>query len=565
MSQIDNDKIYIQYAQDILSGKIKAGWFIIKACQRMLDWFDRDDIWFDYDDVDLKIRFMQKLKHTKAPHTGQQFILAPYQSWMVANIIGWKWIEDEQKSTNRVINTALMMLSRKAGKTFFASALMLAIIVTDKQVGAEGYMISNTARQAGIAFEHATQQCRSIDPEGLIFTRYRGSIRIPALQSYVQILSSDTNTLDGLSPSVFIVDEYHASKTDELYNILRNGQGVRKNPLGCIITTAGFLIGEQYPLYAAWMNAKDVLSGAKKEDTLFAAIYQLDEHDDWLDESNWIKSNPTLGHTVDYKYLREQVTSALNNSMAEVSTKTKNFNCWCQSSETWFSYEVLKSKVQHVDLHDYEGEDCFMGVDFSMQNDLCAFVVLIPPNPDRKLNPDKFIFKPFIYIPDQALEQSANKVMYQQWIRSGIAKRTPGNVIDTLQVLDDQLAIGEYLNIVDIAYDQYFALDWQIHAEEEGLHITKHLQSLAAFTPSTDFFENIMAQNLVILDDNVIFIWMFGNVEMARNERTNNKKPMKANNNKNNKIDAVIASLEALTAYNASRGHAYGRVWAITE
>ena len=564
MTNYDTSKVYIQYVEDVLNDRITTCKYVKQACQRMKDWFDMDDRYFDYSDADQKIRFMQKLKHTKAPHTGQPFILAPYQAWMVACIIGWKWIVDGQKTDNRLVNNALLMLSRKAGKTFFAAALMLAITVTDKQVGSECYMISNTASQSAIAFEHLSNQCKSIDKDGVVFTRYRSSIRIPALQSKIGILSGDTSTLDGLNSSTFIVDEYHASKTNELYNILRTGQGTRKNPLGIIITTAGFLIGEQYPLYAAWKNAKDVLNGVKTQDDLFAAIYQLDEGDDWTDESNWIKANPTLGQTVSYKYLREQVISAQNNNTLEVSIKTKNFNMFCQSAETWFDYNFLKSKTQHIDLHDYEGEDCFMGVDFSMQNDLSAFVVLIPPNPDRKLNPDKFIFKPFIYIPDSALETSPNKINYKRWLSSGFAKRTPGNVIDTLAILKDQLEIGTYLNIIDVAFDQYFGLDWQIHAEEEGLHITKHTQSLAAFTPSTDFFELIMAKDQVILDDNPIFIWMFSNVEMMRNERTNNKKPGKANGDKNNKIDAIIAGLEAVTAYNADRGHQYGGVFAIT-
>ena len=561
MTEIDETKPYWKYAQDIVSGNICSGLLIKQSCQRMLDWTSRDDIYFDYEDVDLKIRFIQKLKHTKAPHTNQPFILEPYQSWIVANIIGWKWKHNDE----RVINTALLMMARKAGKTAFSSALMLSIIITDKQIGSEGYMISNTSRQAAIAFEHATNQCKSIDPKGKLFYRYRAQIRIPILQSYIQVLSSDTSTLDGLSPSVFIVDEYAASKTDEVYNILRNGQGIRKNPLGIIITTAGFLIGDQYPLYAAWKNAKDVLSGVKTEDTLFAAIYQLDEEDDWTNEDNWIKANPTMNKTVPISYLREQVTSAKNNVMAEVSTKTKNFNMFVQSSEIWLPHDFVKEKMQKINLHDYEGEDCFIGVDFSMYNDLSCFCVLIPPNEDRKLNPDKFIFKVFVFIPQQAMEDSPNRIMYKRWVNSGFAKTTPGNAIDTLEVLRNILEISEFLSIVDMAYDQYYGLDFSIHAEEEGLPLTKHNQSLGAFTPSTNFFEIIMQKNKVILDDNPILLWMFGNVQMMYNDKNNTKKPTKANGDKNNKIDGIITILESITAYNADRGKSYGTVWSITD
>ena len=559
MTNYDISKLYIQYNNDVLNHKIITGKLVYQACERMKSWFERDDIYFNYEDADQKIRFMQKLKHTKAPHTGQPFILEPYQAWIVANVIGWHYVDTDE----RVITTALLMLSRKAGKTFFASSLMLAVMITDKQVGAEGYMIANSQKQASICFEHASNQCRTVDPKGKIFSRYRTQIRIPVTQSYIQILSSDTSTLDGFSPSIFVVDEYHEAKSAEVYNILRTGAGVRKNALGIVISTAGFNIGNDYPLYSMWSNAKNVLSGAKTEDQLFAAIYQLDEGDDWKDESVWIKSNPTLGHTVTTKYLREQVESATNNPVNEVSVKTKNFNMFVQSSTIWIPHDDIKEHQQHIELEDYEDEDVFMGIDFSMENDLSAFCVVIPPNEDRKLNPDKFLIKPFIYIPDAALENSPNRIMYKRWINSGHAFRTPGNVIDTLAILRDQLKIDKYMNIVDIAYDQYYALDWQIHAEEEGLHVTKHNQSLGAFTPSTNFFENEFYKGNIILDDNPVFSWMFDNVEMMYNEKNKTKKPGKSD--KSNKIDGIIAMLEAITAYNADRGHVFGTVFAITD
>ena len=559
MTNYDISKLYLKYNEDVINKNVVTGKLIYQACVRMKSWFQRSDIYFNYKDVEQKISFMQKLKHTKSPHTGQPFILEPYQSWIVANIVGWRFVDSDE----RVISTALLMLSRKAGKTFFASALLLALIITDKQVGAEGYTIANSQKQAGIAFEHISNQCRTIDPKGQIFSRYRSQIRIPITQSNIQILSSDTSTLDGLSPNIFIVDEYAEAKTSEIYNILRTGAGVRKNPLGIIISTAGFNIGNDYPLYSMWTNSKNVLSGAKTEDQLFAAIYQLDPEDDWKDESTWIKSNPTLGHTVSLKYLREQVEMATNNPVNEVSVKTKNFNLFVQSSKVWISNDEVKKKMQHIDLHDYEDEDIFMGIDFSMENDFSAFAVLIPPNEERQLNPDKFIFKIFVYIPDNALENSPNRIMYKRWINSGFAYRTPGNVIDTLSILRDQLKIATYMNIIDCAYDQYYALDWQIHAEEEGLHVTKHLQSLGAFTPSTNFFETIFFNDLVILDDNPILSWMFNNVEIMYNEKNKTKKPGKAD--RYNKIDGIIAMLEAITSYNADRGHLYGSCWYIDE
>ena len=45
-------KTYNKYAQDVIEGRIVACESIKLACKRYISWFDRDDIEFDYDDVD---------------------------------------------------------------------------------------------------------------------------------------------------------------------------------------------------------------------------------------------------------------------------------------------------------------------------------------------------------------------------------------------------------------------------------------------------------------------------------------------------------------------------------
>ena len=66
-----------------------------------------------------------------------------------------------------------------------------------------------------------------------------------------------------------------------------------------------------------------MLNGLKEDDSMFIAIYCLDEEDDWTDEKNWVKCAPNLDITVTRKYIREQVQSAINNPSEEVGVKTK--------------------------------------------------------------------------------------------------------------------------------------------------------------------------------------------------------------------------------------------------
>jgi phage terminase large subunit-like protein len=55
-----------------------------------------------------------------------------------------------------------------------------------------------------------------------------------------------------------------------------------------------------------------------------------------------------------------------------------------------------------------------------------------------------------------------------------------------------------------------------------------------------------------IIDNNPVFDWMMANVEIGE-DHNSNQKPFKAQGCKNNKIDAVISSLEALGTYLHSK------------
>ena len=534
MTNYDTSKPYIKYNEDVLNHNIITNTLIYKACERMKSWFSRTDIYLDYDDVDKKIRFMQKIKHSKGKFAGKYFSLLPYQQWITANIIGWKY-----KETNtRVINTALLMLARKAGKTFFCACLMLSIIMTDGEQGAEGYMIANSAKQSGICFEHASNSCKSLDPNGKIFSRYRSEIRIPLLNSKIQILSSETNKLDGLSPSVFIVDEYGEAQTNENFNILRTGQGIRDNALGIIISTASFRVGPDYPLYAAWENAKNVLNNINEQDSLFAAIYQLDEEDDYKDESIWIKSNPTLGDTVSYKYLREQVQQAINEPSSEVSIKTKNFNCWCQSAKTWIPYEkiVNVSKSFEYDIFNKEEEYAILGVDIAERSDLCVVTSLVEHD-------SKLYLKAHPFICQTAYDNSPNKLLYRQWEKNGYLTLVPTESIDIDWVIKLVSDLNELIPIGVVGYDPYHAKQFCIACQKQGIPTQPVKQGIGSFAEPTSLLEHMILTEQVVIDDSPVTKWTFSNVLLKMDENEN-RKPVKSAQDQ--KIDIVIAFIQSI-------------------
>lgn len=550
--RIIKSKPYIKYCYDVLSGKINASKYIKLACQRTLDWFDRDDMYMDYDDVDKKINFIYKLKHSTGKFNGKNFALLPWQQWIVANIFGWKW----KSNGTRVTRKALLFMSRKSGKTAFAAALSIMHTLVDNESSAEVEIVANSRQQAQIALRHCRDFTRSVDPKNHVFKSFKSVINVPCTNSVIQVLSSDAMGNDGYNSSMFIMDEFHAQRDWELYNVMVSSQGMRTQPLGIIITTAGFLLAG-YPLYELRQTCCEVLSGLKTDDAQFAALYELDESDNWQDENNWIKASPSLGETVTYDYMREQVLAATNNTSLEVGVKTKNLNMFCQSKDIWIPDEYILEAMNKVSISDFIDEIGYIGTDLSSVEDLTAWAVLFPPNPDREVYPDKYVFKTFIYVPQEAYDTSINAPQYKEWCKDKYVKVTSGNVVDYDYILADQLDMMNAICLQNVYYDKYNATQWAINATNEGLPLEPFSQTLGNFNGPTKNLEILLRKGQVVIDYNPAVRWSFSNVEL-KFDYHDNCKPVKAGNVKSKKIDPVIAMVQAFGGYMSCSDYAGG-------
>ena len=542
---------YDQYADDVLSGRIVACEAIILACQRYISFKERSDMYFDEEDVQRKIRVVSRLKHSTGEHNKKPFILLPWEQWVFANIFGFKW----RDNGCRVTRNAFIMISRKNGKSALASSIGIICAIADNENGAEIEIVANSRQQAKITFKLSSNFCESVDKNNKIFKRYRDTINVEKTKSTIQVLSSDAMGNDGYNASAFILDEFHAAKNWDLYNVLKSSQGMRSQPLAIIITTAGFLLNG-YPCYEHRQTCLDILRGNKDDDTQFSAIYELDDDDDWLDEDNWIKCSPSLGQTVKKDYMREQITAVKNNPALETGVKTKNFNMFCQSKNVWIPDRYLKDVWQKVNIEDFTDEDCYMGVDLSSVSDITATGILFPPNPDREKWPDKYVFKNLVYIPDDNISENTNEDLYKLWKRQGFLICTSGNAVDYDHILHDQLDVYNKTYVRSVAYDEWNSSQWAIDANSEGLPIRGYSQTVGNFNKPTKTLEMLIRQGKVIIDYNPLVRWCFNNVELKM-DYNGNTKPMKggSSNRKQNKdtntkkIDPIIAMLEALGAY----------------
>ena len=540
-----NLRDYMNYMHGVLDGSIVANEYIKLACQRMKSWFERDDIYFDVADVDSRINFIWKLRHTTGVHYNKHFKLLPWQQFIVANVYGWKW----KDSGIRVTRNVFIMISRKNGKTALSAALALCNIICDKEHDAEIDLVANNAKQASIAFNHINNFVASVDPKQKVFQRFRSEIRVPILKSKIQVLSSDSMGLDGYSSSVVIFDEMHAQKNWNLYNVMKSSQGARQQPLMITLTTAGFLVGNSYPCYSMWETCIDILRGEKEDDTMFSAIYQLDDGDDWEDENVWTKCSPSLDATVFKSFMRDELNSAKNNSSLETGVRTKTFNQWCQAEDIWLSYDLLQNNMTELTLEQLAAlpnvSYAYLGVDLSAVSDLTALSLMVESE-------GKFYFKVWAFVPEDCLASGVNATRYMEWYRQKYIEVTEGNVQDYDYILSKIKEIDSILPIAGIYYDTWNAVQFAVNATNMGLPMFPYSQALGNFNRPTKQFELLLKSNRIVMDYNPMVLWCFASSTL-KHDFNDNVKPIKADKH-NGKIDAVIAMLQSLGGYYLDNG-----------
>ena len=531
---------YVDYVKGVLDGSIVACEYIKLACQRTIDFDNRDDMYFDEEDVTRRINFIWKMRHSTGQHNRQHFKLLPWQLWLISQIFGWKWKDTGYRVTRKVF----LMISRKNGKTAICSALSLAAMVGDAQSGQEIDIIANNSKQAGICFDQIKNYAESVDPLRKIFQTYRSEIRVPYFKSKIQVLSSESMGLDGWNSSVVIFDEFHAQKNWDLYNVMKSSQAAREQPLMIVLTTAGFLIGEAYPCYSTWETCIDILRKDKQDDAYFSAIYQLDEGDDWQDEECWIKCSPSLDQTVFRQFMREELTAAKNNVSLENGIRTKTLNEWRQSENVWLPYDLLKSNMQPMTVEEMSNlpnvSYAYIGVDLSAVSDLTALSLMVESE-------GKFYFKSWAFVPEDCLLSGQNAMRYRDWQKMGYIDVTDGNVQDYDYILSKIREIDTIITIAGVYYDQWNAVQFAVNATNIGLPMYPYSQALGNFNRPTKMFELLLKKGDIVMDYNTMVLWCFANSTL-KYDFNDNCKPIKADT-KNGKIDTVIAMLQALGGY----------------
>lgn len=528
---------YIEYPIKVLNNDILACEYIKLACKRYLSWFDKDDRYFDTKAVDKVVNFAGKLKHSSGSYRGKPFILSDWQYWIVCAMYGFKW----KKDNLRCIRTAQIELARKGGKSSLVSMLALYHLCADGEGEAQCIFAANSAAQAQLCFTMAKNYISTVDPKGKYFKQYRSEIRFPLMKSSLKVVAADAKKLDGLSCNCFICDEMHESD-GTVWNVLDSSTGFRSQPMAIAISTAGFNMDGFY--YQMRKSNIEVLYDKVQNDSLFVAIYTLDENDDIEDVSVYKKCQPNLDITVKREYMEQQLLNAKINPSLMTNFKVKILNKWVASAVgEWIPSEYILKCTDKVNLEDWKDYTCYVGLDLSSVSDMTAVSVLIFDNFNQK-----YVFKNYYFLPQSALQESPNREKYRVWNEQGFLHLTSGNVVDFDYILNLIQKINTVVPIEAIAYDSWQSTALIIKLTELGFNCQPFSQSIGSMTRPVKHLEMIARNGHLVLDDNPITRWMFANCEL-KEDWNNNQKVQKMNKMSENKIDGVAACCDALGYY----------------
>lgn len=530
-----------RYIADVISGKRVTSKFVRLAIERHkhdLATATERNLRFIPEMGQRAIDFIELFcHHSTGEWAGQKVKLEPWECCLVYLLYGWYW----RDTGYRRFRTAYVELAKGNGKSFLASAISIYELIGTGEPGSEVYSAAVTREQAKIVWDEATFMVAKSPALKKRIKKHRNNLHVPGTPCKFQPLSSETGALDGKRPQCIVGDEIHrwGAGGRELWDLLVNSFGKRRSPLFLVITTAGS--GAESLARQQHDYSEKVLAGVHPDDSWFAFVCCLDKDDDYLDERNWVKSNPNLGVSVKLKELRESLNKALGDPAALNGTLRLRFGVWTSTHEQWMPLDKWDACDEPVDAEALQGRPCFGGLDLGSSEDLTAFVLLFPPYGEDKL----WRVVPHFFMPSDNIEHRVKKdrVPYDAWSRSGYFHLTPGNVLDVSFVIEKIRELAEKYNFIEIGYDSAFSAGIIPQLEAMSLKVVPINQGAVSMTPPMKRLMEMVLRREIATNRNPVLRWMADNVVVYVGG-TGLFKPDKAKCRE--KIDGISALLDAV-------------------
>jgi|GEM_PF-596552 len=476
------------------------------------------------------IDYARHFKVYTGEQVGKPMTMLPWQKFVIAQTYGWRLAADPRK---RRFNYVYIAVPRKNGKTGLAAPLGLFHMSHPPKGGeVKIYSVATKLDQAMLVWEDAVKLLRtsSLMSRGKFRERHKRLIHIPSSSEW-RPLGSDKSTLDGLRPDFALMDELHAWKKRDLWDVINTAFSAAFSPLVFQITTAGDdrkgICGEQEDRVQKVLQLieQGTYTFEKSRDCAhyFGVIWTIDRADKWQDEKVWAKANPSLGAIKNIEDMRNQAEAAKQSLGARREFLIKHLNQWQETgAERWLDPEKWKACRPQCNADEpppalsveeswerLRGKQVYCGLDLSATTDTSAFCAIAVDEVARALEGRSgndaaptmaghtVAASWQFWLPDNDLARRSRRdnVPYDIWAREGYLTLTPGEVVEIGQIEADIIALIEKyeLDVVCLASDPWrFQGLGQRLADDHGLPVFLQPQSYNAMTEPLNELERLV-------------------------------------------------------------------------
>lgn len=539
-----------EYAIAVLDGKIIACDKIKRIYERLLhDAGSSGGRWhFDEELADRPIEFIERFCRQSQGKIGEPLKLQLFQKAMLEAAYGF--VDDNNLRRYQEI---MNCVGRKNGKTTLLSGIQLFMLIADGEGAPECYQIATAKDQARKGY----RECCNMRLQSPLLRKHirkrQEDLYCEENMGFIKALASDTNHLDSLNSHCVVIDELHAIKNRDLYDLMKQSMSSRDQPMLWEITTNGFVRNGIFD--AQYDYAVGVLDGNINDERFLPILYELDSRDEWEKPEMWIKANPGLGTIKHESFLRNCVEKAKHDPSFLPTVLVKDFNLKENAATTWLTWDEL-SNEEKFDAEEMKPKYGIGGMDAADSVDLNSAKLIFQLRDD----PKTYVLQHY-WIPERKLEQVKSRknpddAPYDIWSAQGLITICEGNRVDKRVFLDWFLELRDKLDIYPlyIGYDPWHIDESLLSQFKQEFGDTTMIPIRQGVKTLSQPMKDLKAEfqgHRIIYNDNPIDQWCFSNT-YVKTDVNGNIQPDKGQA-ETKRIDGTASLLDAYVVLTQKR------------
>lgn len=532
-----------EYFSGIVGGKIVACEKMKRIAEQLLnDFTDPGEYHFDHEVAERHIRFIERFCKLPSGNIGQPLKLELFQRARLQALFGF--VDDNGL---RRYNECLIIEGRKNGKTTETAAVELDLLVNDREGSPQIYNVATVLDQAKLGFNAAHKMVMQSPLLKKHIRKRAADLYFPRNFGFIKAIASNSNSMDGLDVHGAVIDELSAIKNRDIYDLIKQAMGARRQPLLFCITTSGFVRDSIFD--AQYEYAANAINGLVEDKHFLPFIYELDDPAEWQNEDCWIKANPGIDTIKSREYLRQMVAKGKADPSFKPTVMVKDFNIKQNEASAWMTFDAAVNETV-VEMDYLKRSYAIGGCDLSSTTDLTCATLLI-----RKPDDEHVYVLQHYFIPQKKLDEveqtQSKEAPYKLWAEQGWLTVCEGAQVDYHDVTMWFVGMVEKYDIrpLWICYDRALSGYWVPEMEGYGFDMEKTAQGPYTWSQPMKEMGAAFSEHLVIYQNNPILRWCLLNtaVKSTNKEGIESIQPVKIQQRR--RIDGMVSLLNAWVGY----------------